>query len=139
MKNNLPESQYVYKNTFVPCICRKNVSRVNNVSIVRIFHPYVTTMLYTTNVLYTWQELIAYYGGVLGLCVGFSIVGFMEVVYFSTYRLACNFFRPPKQSIRQPGNTGDGLPSYKEVEQMLLANRQRATEVDGSSARRAFQ
>lgn len=103
-------------------------------------------MLYTTNVLYTWQEIIAFYGGVLGICVGFSIVGFMEVLYFSTYRLACNLFWPPVQSIWQPNNTDDTatkvcdrLPSYKEVEQMLLTNRQRATtDVDARSARRGF-
>lgn len=90
-------------------------------------------MLYTTNVLYTWEEMIAIYGGVLGLCIGFSIVGFMEVLYFSTYRLVYNLFGTSTQFLRQPGDAGnanqrtcDGLPSYKEVEQILLANRRRA-------------
>lgn len=121
-------------------MCRRNVSRVNNVSIVRIYHPYVTSMLYTTNVLYTWEEMIAIYGGVLGLCIGFSIVGFMEVLYFSTYRLVYNLFGTSTQFLRQPGDasnasqrTCDGLPSYKEVERILLANRQRAAqEADAS-------
>lgn len=95
---------------------------------MRIFHPYVTSLLYVTNVLLTWQEIVAYYGGMLGLCIGFSIVGFMEVVYFSTYRFVRNLFWPPTETTIGSDDNG-GLPSYKEVEQVLLANRLRASRV----------
>lgn len=110
---------------------------MDNVSIVRVFYPFVTSMMYTTSLVYTWQQIIgkafrysmisvrrflvpAFYGGLLGICLGFSIVGFMEIVYYATYRLLVNIFCPSTRLLSQ---LVGGIPSYREIEQYLLSNR----------------
>lgn len=67
--------------------------------------------------------ITAFYGGLLGICVGFSIVGFMEIVYYTTYRLLMNIFRPSKRLLSR---LFGGIPSYRDIEQVLLANRKAA-------------
>lgn len=38
----------------------------------------------------TWQEIVSHFGGLLGLCFGFSLINLVEIVYFSTFRLYQN-------------------------------------------------
>lgn len=49
---------YTYTHLILFLIYRKNISNLQNVSIVRIFYPFASTNIYTTDILYTWQELI---------------------------------------------------------------------------------
>lgn len=65
---------------------------MTNVSIIRIYFPFATTTVYTTDLLYTWQEILGNFGGMLGLCIGLSISGAIEMVYFATIKLVQNIF-----------------------------------------------
>jgi len=41
---------------------------------------------YSTRRLFTWQEILASFGGLVGLCTGFSFLSLAELVYFFTLR-----------------------------------------------------
>lgn len=99
-------------------ICnRKNLSTYDDISIVHIYYPLVESTLFSADVLMTWQEIVSKFtpchlvvsnkrrknsccylllkipgnfGGLLGLCLGFSLVNIVEIVYFATVRLYQN-------------------------------------------------
>lgn len=79
---------------------------------MRVHFPYIDSTLYTADVLMTWQEILSSvfysfnwidyiiyslivpvsgnFGGLLGLCLGFSLVNIIEIVYFATVRVYQN-------------------------------------------------
>lgn len=69
---------------------RKNLSTYDDIAIVQIYYPIVDTTLFSADVLMTWQEIVSNFGGLFGLCVGFSLVNIVEIVYFATVRLYQN-------------------------------------------------
>lgn len=95
---------------------RKNLSTFDDIAIVHIYYPLVESTLFRADVLMTWQEIVSkfnvlpffflliqgvgihtwngYYlgsfGGLLGLCLGFSLVNIVEIVYFATVKLYQN-------------------------------------------------
>lgn len=112
---------------------------MQNVSIVRIYYPFANTNIYTTDILYTWQELIGKlniliiifvfyeffceivlgnFGGMLGVCVGLSIIGAIEVIYFATIKLAQNMFC--SNEFYDVNTLNKDLCSSKNLEQHLL-------------------
>ena len=44
-------------------------------------------MKYKRTVTYGWQDLVGFFGGIVGLCVGFSLLSGAELIYFFTLRL----------------------------------------------------
>ena len=38
-------------------------------------------------VVFGWQDLIAFFGGICGLCLGFSLLSGAELIYWFTIRL----------------------------------------------------
>lgn len=52
--------------------------------------------------------------------MGLSIVGFMEIVYYTTYRLLVNIFCSSQLLVSRIIR---GIPSYRDIEQTLLAHR----------------
>ena len=42
---------------------------------------------YKRTVTYGWQDLVGFFGGIVGLCVGFSLLSGAELIYFFTLRL----------------------------------------------------
>ncbi|KAJ6636105.1 hypothetical protein Bhyg_14692, partial [Pseudolycoriella hygida] len=95
---------------------RKGVVTDNNtkVSIVRVYYPLIATVLYKSGVVYSWHEIISYFGGLLSLCIGFSTISFMEVAYFATVRLYQNYIghQQPKTDAKQKNR------SYNDIEIM---------------------
>lgn len=116
---------------------------MRNVSILRIYYPFVNTNIYTTDILYTWQELIGNarvftcicvfvetcmfffflnivgnFGGMLGLCIGLSIIGAIEVIYFATIKLAQNLFC--SKEVYNVHSLKKDLYSSKNLEKHLL-------------------
>jgi hypothetical protein len=41
---------------------------------------------YITDELFSWQDILASFGGLIGLCTGFSFLSAAEIVYFFTLR-----------------------------------------------------
>ncbi|XP_037032500.1 sodium channel protein Nach-like [Bradysia coprophila] len=85
-----------------------------DVSILRVYYPLVATLLYRCGVVYTWHEIISYFGGLLSLCIGLSTISVMEVIYFATVRLYQNFVGEDKK------NKMPKMPAYNDIEIMLV-------------------
>lgn len=64
---------------------------VSNLSLVRVYYPFVSCLRYKTNVLLTWYEIIGNFGGILSLCIGFSAIGTIEIIYFLSIKFYHNF------------------------------------------------
>ena len=54
-----------------------------------------------------WQDLIAFFGGIVGLCMGFSLLSGAELIYFFTLRLLVD------QSKHQEDEDDDSTPGVK--------------------------
>ncbi|XP_052846955.1 sodium channel protein Nach [Drosophila gunungcola] len=52
--------------------------------------------LYKTNILYHWYQVLSNIGGVLGICIGCSLISFFELIYFMVFRLWSNYLRQPE-------------------------------------------
>lgn len=63
-----------------------------DLSVLKVYFPQVDSVLYTTNVLYAWYDIISEYGGILSLCLGCSIISIIELGYFMTVRFYQNLF-----------------------------------------------
>ena len=62
----------------------------NNLAIVHIFFAEGHLMLHERSRLFTTLDLIAQIGGLLGLCMGLSMISVVELAYFFTMRLYIN-------------------------------------------------
>ncbi|XP_018579716.1 sodium channel protein Nach-like [Anoplophora glabripennis] len=61
--------------------------QIANQSVVRVFFNDLVAKKIRWDVVFNWHTLLAYYGGLLGLFVGFSFVSGLEIIYFFTVRL----------------------------------------------------
>ncbi|GLV34588.1 pickpocket 24 [Carabus blaptoides fortunei] len=59
----------------------------NEHSILHIYSDTEYTMLYTTDILYYWFDILSNFGGACSLFIGFSLISIVEFVYFLTIRL----------------------------------------------------
>ena len=50
-----------------------------------------------------WQDLIAFFGGIVGLCMGFSLLSGAELIYFFTLRLLVEHRKYPDEDDDRPG------------------------------------
>lgn len=84
----------------------------DDISLVKIFYRSEMAVKYKKDVLYKWNHILcklwpkismgvifycykslAYIGGVMGICMGCSIINVIEIIYFAGYRLIENFFK----------------------------------------------
>lgn len=66
-------------------------SRFNEVADLTLVHVYFADLKmsrYITDELFTWQDILAAFGGLVGLCTGFSFLSAAEILYFFTLRCA---------------------------------------------------
>lgn len=63
-----------------------------DLAVLKVFYPQIDSILYTTTVLFTWYDIVSDYGGILSLCLGCSIISFVEIIYFVTVRFYQNLF-----------------------------------------------
>lgn len=61
-----------------------------DLSIVKVYFPETDSVLYKTDVLYAWYDIVSDYGGILGLFLGCSIISVFEILYFTTVRFYQN-------------------------------------------------
>lgn len=113
---------------------------VRDVSILRVYYPLISTLFYKSGVVYTWHEIISeyiclrfkmysatktfflqkgYFGGLLSLCIGFSTISVMEIVYFATVRLYQNIFIKPKAE-KKTTHKFIKNTTYKDMEIILV-------------------
>lgn len=87
-------------NPFFCCAARSSHPDISNLSVVRIYFPFVSSPMFRTTVIYTWYEIVSTFGGMLGLCIGFSAIGVLEILYFATIKLYQNW-RPNENLVRR--------------------------------------
>ena len=61
-----------------------------DISAVTFFFESNTAFEFERNLRMTWIDLVSQIGGLLGLCLGFSLVSLVELVYWFTIRMAKN-------------------------------------------------
>ncbi|XP_063918419.1 uncharacterized protein LOC135133829 [Zophobas morio] len=60
---------------------------IQHQSVVRVYFNDLVATKNRRDVVFSWHTLLAFYGGLLGLFIGFSFVSAVELVYFFTIRL----------------------------------------------------
>lgn len=60
---------------------------------------------YITDELFSWQDILAAFGGLVGLCTGFSFLSAAEIVYFFSLRCLLPICRRPGQQRLHPSNS----------------------------------
>jgi hypothetical protein len=63
-----------------------------DLAVLKVYFAQEDSVLYRTTVLYTWYDILSEYGGILSLCLGCSIISFLELIYFLTFRSYQNIF-----------------------------------------------
>ena len=61
-------------------------NKIQKMSYIHFYFKTQGVTKYQRNVTYGWQDLIAFFGGIVGLCVGFSLLSGAEFIYFFTLR-----------------------------------------------------
>ncbi|KAI8128239.1 Pickpocket protein 11 [Lucilia cuprina] len=62
-------------------------------SLVKIFYPSDIAIRYQKNVLYNWYQILSNIGGVIGICMGCSLISGIEIIYFGCYRLVERYLK----------------------------------------------
>ncbi|XP_069675732.1 sodium channel protein Nach-like [Periplaneta americana] len=75
---------------------------ITNHSIIHVYFKEMSVMRFRRDVIYSWNDLLASFGGIVGLTLGASLLSFVEVFYFFTVRPACDLLlrRVAVKSIR---------------------------------------
>ena len=61
-------------------------NKIKKMSYVHFYFNSQGITKYQRNVTYGWEDLIAFFGGIVGLCVGFSLLSGAEFIYYFTLR-----------------------------------------------------
>ncbi|CAG7729802.1 unnamed protein product, partial [Allacma fusca] len=87
----------------------------SNVSIVHIYFGDESTTARLRTELYGFTDLFANFGGLMGLCLGFSGLSLIEILYFLTIRACCRRRmlgqeqnRLQQQVMMENGNVSEG-------------------------------
>ncbi|XP_073829613.1 pickpocket 27 [Musca autumnalis] len=64
-----------------------------DISLVKIYYPTAYGTRYQKNVLYNWYQILSNIGGVIGICMGCSLISGFEIIYFGFIRLTENFMK----------------------------------------------
>ncbi|KAJ9586858.1 hypothetical protein L9F63_019540 [Diploptera punctata] len=82
---------------------------ITNHSILHVYFKDLYVIRFRRDVIYSWNDLLASFGGIVGLCLGSSLISLVEMIYFFTVRPACNMMRPvtvkPVTLVKQRNNT----------------------------------
>jgi hypothetical protein len=63
-----------------------------DLTVLKVYFAQADSVLFRTTVLYAWYDILSDYGGILSLCLGCSIISFLELIYFLTFRSYQNIF-----------------------------------------------
>ena len=72
----------------------------DDIAILQVYFKTPTIMEYETFPSQTWVSFFSTIGGLLGLCIGMSIVTVIELVWLGMRILAANVARQPKRNTR---------------------------------------
>ena len=79
----IKEPRLIYKS----CLERTVRNKISRMSYVHVYFKSFGMVKFSRTVVFGWQDLIAFFGGICGLCLGFSLLSGAELVYWFTIRL----------------------------------------------------
>ena len=65
--------------------------------------------MYQRTETYGWQDLVGFFGGIIGLCVGFSLLSGAELIYFFTLRLFLDTRKEKQKDNNDDDETGSTI------------------------------
>ena len=69
------------------CMERTIRNKISKMSYVHVYFKSFGMTKFSRNVVFGWQDLVAFFGGICGLCLGFSLLSGAELIYWFTLRL----------------------------------------------------
>jgi len=77
----------------INCAERTVRNKIGKMTYLHIYFDSYGVTKFTKSQRFGWQELVGVFGGVVGLCMGFSLLSGAEFIYFFTLRLFIDFCR----------------------------------------------
>ena len=96
--DGLPENPSDEKRNCVDQTFRNKIKRF---TYMHVYFDSFGVTKFTKSELYGWQDLIGVFGGIVGLCMGFSLLSGAELLYFFTIRLWFDDAKLQKQRARK--------------------------------------
>jgi len=84
-----------------------------DMTLVHVYFADLKMFRYITDELFSWQDILAAFGGLVGLCTGFSFLSAAEIVYFFTLRCALPICRRNRKGRLHPTSDSDHLVMVK--------------------------
>ena len=72
---------------FKSCMERTIRNKISKMSYVHVYFKSFGMTKFSRSVVFGWQDLVAFFGGICGLCLGFSLLSGAELIYWFTLRL----------------------------------------------------
>ena len=69
------------------CVRKTVRNKIRKMTYLHVYFNSFGVTKFTKSQLYGWQDLIGVFGGIVGLCMGFSLLSAAELIYFFTIRL----------------------------------------------------
>ena len=69
------------------CVQKTVKNKIRKMTYLHVYFNNFGVTKFTKSQLYGWQDLIGVFGGIVGLCMGFSLLSAAELIYFFTIRL----------------------------------------------------
>ena len=89
------------------------LDRASDMTLVHVYFADLKMFRYITDELFSWQDILAAFGGLVGLCTGFSFLSAAEIVYFFTLRCALPICRRNRKGRLHPTKDSDHLVMVK--------------------------
>jgi len=88
------------------CLERTIRNKISKMSYIHVYFKSFGMTKFSRNVVFGWQDLIAFFGGICGLCLGFSLLSGAELIYWFTLRL---FMDEKKDDEKEDQFTSDDM------------------------------
>ena len=69
------------------CVEQTVKNKIKKMTYLHVYFNSFGVTKFSKSELYGWQDLIGVFGGIVGLCMGFSLLSAAEFIYFFTVRL----------------------------------------------------
>ncbi|KAH8300647.1 hypothetical protein KR018_000928, partial [Drosophila ironensis] len=67
---------------------------------LNVYFKKPSMLVYKTNLIYTWVDLIVSFGGICQLCLGCSIISIIEFIYFAAFKVPQFYWRARKNKVQ---------------------------------------
>ena len=82
------------------CLEKTVRNKIAKMSYMHVYFKNFGLTKYSRNEVYAWQDLIGFFGGIVGLCIGFSLLSGAELIYFFSLRFFF-WYRSEKNQVAQ--------------------------------------